>query len=331
MISAFNRKNWNLDINGERQFWKEKLLNIFINVPEACPHCKMGKIHLKNNESIINPVLGKCTNYKCKQELYFRIGSIFEKHNITPASIIYQILDFWLNYDLNGNKICDKLKDLYNHECLNKIFILNILQEFRIYIANYMRDYYCLESIAKKNEWHHVAIDECLFTHQDGIQNWVIGLINTETNIIRLEVVTSRDTETMKNIIHKHVEPGNYIVSDAWPAYNFLDQENNNYIHHVYNHNRGNFGRGYDSTSRIESVWNELKLLFKKIYVTIRSKNFIFFLREIEYRRSIKGLTSKEKLENFATLFNCVGVREKKDYLSEFELISLVYETNFDD
>ena len=72
MISAFNRKNWNLDINGERQFWKEKLLNIFINVPEACPHCNIGKIHLKNNESIINPVLGKCTNYKFKRELYFR-------------------------------------------------------------------------------------------------------------------------------------------------------------------------------------------------------------------------------------------------------------------
>lgn len=52
----------------------------------------------------------------------------------------------------------------------------------------------------------------------------------------------------------------------------------------------------YDSTSRIESVWNELKLLFKKIYVTIRSKNFIFILREMEYNRSIKVLSPKDKL-----------------------------------
>lgn len=83
-----------------------------------------------------------------------------------------------------------------------------------------------------------MATDECLFTHQDGIQTWVIGLINTESNNIRLEIVTSRDSDTLKNIIHKHVEPGNYIVTDAWPGYNFLEQENNIYIHHGYNHSR---------------------------------------------------------------------------------------------
>lgn len=91
MFSNSNRKNWNLNIIRERNFWKDKLLNIFINVPETCPHCKIGKINLKNNENIINPLLGKCIYYKCKRELYFRIGSLFEKHNKTPASIIYQI------------------------------------------------------------------------------------------------------------------------------------------------------------------------------------------------------------------------------------------------
>ena len=140
-----------------------------------------------------------------------------------------------------------------------------------------------------------MAIDECLFAHQEDIQIWEINLINNETNIIRLEVATSRDPGQWK--IFKHVEPGNYIVSDACGVYNFLDQENN-------------------TTSRIESVWNELKLLFKIIYVTIRSKILYFFL---------------EKLENFAILFDCVGIPENNDYLSESEFISLDYETNFDD
>lgn len=54
-------------------------------------------------------------------------------------------------------------------------------------------------------------------------------------------------------------------------------------------------------------------------------------MRETEYRPSIKNLNAKEKLENSATLFECVGVRDKKDYLTESELISLDYETNFDD
>lgn len=99
---------------------------------------------------LINPLLGKWTNYKYRREIYFRIGTLFEKNNKRPVSIIYQILDFWLNYDLNVNKICENLKDIYDHDFLNKIFVLNILQNLRIYITKYLRDYYCLEPIAKK-------------------------------------------------------------------------------------------------------------------------------------------------------------------------------------
>ena len=118
---------------------------------------------------------------------------------------------------------------------------MNILQNFLIYIANNLRDYYCIEPIAKRNAWNHVAIDESLFTHQDGIQTWGIGLINTETNDNRLDVVTSRDTETMKTIIHRHAKEGNFIVNDSWPDYNFIDAPNSHYIYHTYNHCMVNF------------------------------------------------------------------------------------------
>lgn len=117
-------------------------------------------------------------------------------------------------------------------------------------------------------------------------------------------------------------------MTDAWPAYGFLSEPNSNYIHHVYNHSRCNFGAGYGSTSRIESFWNELKARMKKIYATIKSKIFIYFLREIENRRSINNFSSFEKLNNFATLISCVGIRDKKDYLNEEELLFLDYDTN---
>ena len=71
MISNSNSKNWNIDIIGERNFWKNKLLNIFIKDPDICLYCNIGKIQFKINQSIINPLHGKCTNYKCRRELYF--------------------------------------------------------------------------------------------------------------------------------------------------------------------------------------------------------------------------------------------------------------------
>ena len=39
----------------------------------------------------------------------------------------------------------------------------------------------------------------------------------------------------------------------------------------------------------------------------MKSKNFLFFLKEIEYRRNIKLLNREEKIENFAMIVWCVG------------------------
>ena len=161
----------------------------------------------------------------------------------------------WLNYELNAEKICCKLKELY----INKSFVLKVLQRFRIYIANYLKDLYSIESITPKNAYNHIATDESLFTHLDGVQQWVVGMINAETNKLRLEVVTEKDESTLKKIITTHINIGNYIITDLWRGYNFLDDPRNGYIHHTYNHSTGSFGSGFDSTSRIESVWNELK------------------------------------------------------------------------
>lgn len=70
---------------------------------------------------------------------------------------------------------------------------------------------------------------------------------------------------TLKKIINTHIMPGNYIIIDSWLGYSFLDapEEGNVYISH--NNSVGDFGSGLLSTSRIESVWSELKSILKKI------------------------------------------------------------------
>lgn len=175
MKSNQNRKEYNIEINNERNFWTKKLIEIFIKVPDTCPYCNKGLIQLRKNESIIYPYLGKSSNYKCNREIYLRVGTIFEPNSKTPASVIYKIIDLCLNFELNASKICTKLKEQYKLKELNTLFIFKILQLYMIYIANYLRDVYTLDALANKNEWNHIAVDECLFTHQDGKQTWVIG------------------------------------------------------------------------------------------------------------------------------------------------------------
>lgn len=126
-------------------------------------------INIRNKNSLINPILEKCNNYLRRREKYLRIGTVIEPFSKTPASIIYKIIYMWLNYELNAEKICIKLKELYTIDTINKSFVLKILQRFRIYIANYMKELYSIECFVPKYVNNHFANDESLFSHSDGM------------------------------------------------------------------------------------------------------------------------------------------------------------------
>ena len=104
MDNENNQNIWNLNIEEERNFWSTKIIGTIIQMPELCIHCRIGKICLRKNKSYVNPYLGKCNHYKCNKEYFLLKGSLFETLNITLASLIYNILDLWLNDEFNGLK-----------------------------------------------------------------------------------------------------------------------------------------------------------------------------------------------------------------------------------
>lgn len=84
--------------------------------------------------------------------------------------------------DKNVKDIEVKLKELYSLDTLNNKFIYIFIANCRNAITNYMRQVYTLDPLADLYKYHHVAIDESLFTHEGNCQIWVVGLINNETN-----------------------------------------------------------------------------------------------------------------------------------------------------
>ena len=95
----------------------------YFPIKEICPSCSKGFIGLKNNDSIINPLIGKCNFYKCRKEVYLRKGTIFEYNSRTPASVSLTIIKLWLYEDKNVKDIKVKLKELYSLDTLNNKFI----------------------------------------------------------------------------------------------------------------------------------------------------------------------------------------------------------------
>lgn len=68
----------------------------------------------------------------------------------------------------------------------------------RHYIAHYIKDYYYIEKISSKNYFEHFAVDESDFVKVGGKIFWVIGIINTHTKKLRLELSFNRDTAVIK-------------------------------------------------------------------------------------------------------------------------------------
>ena len=62
----------------------------------------------------------------------------------------------------------------------------------------------------------------------------------------------------------KHVSSGNYIISDNWGAYDWLDDIQYGYHHIKHYHSQGSFGTRIISTSFIENTLANLKDKIKR-------------------------------------------------------------------
>ena len=131
-----------------------------------------------------------------------------------------------------------------------------------------------------------------------------VKLVNNKTRNIRCDIFKTRNTSNMNLFIFNHIKNDNNIITDGWPAYSFLDDEDVPYTHEIFIHGpNGQFGFGPHSTSHIEGVWSLLKRQIKKLYSNIPHNNFLLFLREAELLYIMSSLTNKEKEDKLIEIF----------------------------
>ena len=174
--------------------------------------------------------------------------------------------------------------------------ITKILLWLRNALAHYIKDIYRFHKLGKKVGGSCISIDESYFIDDNGKKIWIIGTKNNITSKLRLDVYYSRNENDCKIFILNHIKPKNIIITDGWSSYQFLDDPNFENEHEVHVHGPSiNFGFGSHSTSHIEGIWGTIKEYIKKIYNYIPCKNFIFYLREAEFRSMIHDLNPGEK------------------------------------
>jgi transposase len=143
-----------------------------------------------------------------------------------------------------------------------------------------------------------VEIDESLFGRRiknnrgnpRGQRVWVFGLVERQTNYLKLFPVERRDATTLTAIIRNNVEEGSTLYSDDWRAYSLLPSSG--YTHRIVQHKKA-FAVDYRDpitgetervhTNRIEGAWKHAKSYFRSMNGTSLG-NFEAHLCEIMFR-----------------------------------------------
>ena len=143
-----------INVETEIIFWYKFILIAIVTIPNICQNCNYKSINTYNNDSINNPVLGRCNSHKCRKTIYLRKNTILDYFPCTPASFIFKVIYKWICDKKNGKEIVDKLNSEITNYTISHEKVLEILKVARYYIANYLRHVYIIEefSVINQNE-----------------------------------------------------------------------------------------------------------------------------------------------------------------------------------
>ena len=131
------------------------------------------------------------------------------------GTIFFKILFKFIIEEKNGTKIKSYLETSENIY-LNYPTISKILIWIRRSMAYYLKDYYRLKKLGRRNEGSLISMDESNFIDIDGIKFWIIGAKNNITNNIRIDAFKTLTEEDVKLFIYNHIKPQNAIITDGW-------------------------------------------------------------------------------------------------------------------
>jgi transposase-like protein len=124
----------------------------------------------------------------------------------------------------------------------------------------------------------------------------VVGLLDRTTRKVRAKVIEgTANRPTLHAVIHKHIEPGTQLCTDALSAYRGLDEQ---YIHSVIDHAVA-YAEDHVHTNGLENFWSILKRALKGTYIHTSPEHLFRYLDE-------QILRFNERKGNDAQRFNHV-------------------------
>lgn len=104
---------------------------------------------------------------------------------------------------------------------------------------------------------------------------------------VYLELIADTKARTLEGIVQEKIGRPGRVYSDTHPGYDGL--VGLGYLHRTINHGREEYVRGKVHINGIEGFWG-LSKVNMQTYKGIRKKNWIYYLKEMEFRYNHRGL-----------------------------------------
>lgn len=218
---------------------------------QRCP-TQIMKVYFKNERALF-----KCCRCTTTNSIFYK--TIFQSCN-KDISEILDVIYFWC---------MDQVQSITGFESgiSNKNTISRWYSKLNELSGRIMRGLNPTGKIGGPG--HVIQIDESKFSKRKfGVGRivrspWIVGMIDVETREVCFVETFFRNSETLNDIIHNHINEGSILITDCWAGYNNL--QNLGFQHFTVNHSE-NFVDPITgaNTQLIENTWGVYKKNMRK-------------------------------------------------------------------
>lgn len=248
---------------------------------KICAFCGY-RAQLEKNKRYLNDYIYRCKERACRKITNIFANKYFGQPKIKINDHLFAIYK-WIENSYE--------KDVCRNASISKRTFQKIKQNLNLFINSTYNERR-LEMIGGRGV--RVQVDETVISHGEIPSNpstldddfpgitWLVGMIEENSNNIKLFIVPDRTAETFKRIFENNIRRETTIITDGHASYPSAVHHVSG-IHKVVCHSKGfkNF-EGFH-TNNIENLWGLLKYEIKKRRGIV-SSSLEMFLREFHFR-----------------------------------------------
>jgi transposase-like protein len=271
-------------------------LGFFVNFrwPDGvvCPHCGSDKVHFLANQR-----RWKCGTNHAKRQFTVKVGTVMED---SPLGLDKWAVCIWLEINCKNSISSYEIGRHLDITQKSAWFMLHRVR-FALHVGSFDKK---LTGTIEADEtfiggrainMHKAQREAKVSRTGPNHMTAVMGLLERHDgkkhSTVRAAVVPDRKKQTLHDVIHKNVEPGSQIYTDALLAYSGMGPQ---FVHEFIDHAEA-YVKGAVHTNGLENFWSLFKRCIKGTHVSIEPFHLAAYVDSEAFRFNNRKLNDSQR------------------------------------